>query len=169
MARRRRVGRRVFIFCSAGAPWQGFSPSVGPSGWSRLPRAMFFRRKKAPPAPALATASEPATGAGASDGGAVQSPLAGPSTQFLTGEAGRDRRTVQVLLEAIARVSEARNLESLLVDTVDSSIEMTGAERGLLILRGGQEGELVVRVGRLRGKKPLSGELRYSTSVAGRV
>jgi GAF domain-containing protein len=76
---------------------------------------------------------------------------------------------VQVLLEAIARVSEARDLESLLIDIVDSSIEMTGAERGLLVMRGAGEGELVVRVARVRGKKPVAGDLRYSTTVAGRV
>jgi serine phosphatase RsbU (regulator of sigma subunit) len=125
---------------------------------------MFFRRKKEPPpeeprAPAAAPAPaalEPAAGGAA-------------TTQFLTGEAGRDRRTVQVLLEAIARVSEARDLESLLIDIVDSSIELTGAERGLLVLRGAKEGELLVRVARLRGKKALTGDLRYSTTVAGRV
>src|SRR5262245_7841666 len=132
---------------------------------------MFFRRKKPSPAsaaprggdgapPGADPATDPGTEIG--EGGPAPAALAGPSTQFLTGEAGRDRRTVQVLLEAIARVSEARDLESLLIDTVDSSIEMTGAERGLLILRGGREGELAVRVSRLRGKKPLTGDLRYS-------
>jgi serine phosphatase RsbU (regulator of sigma subunit) len=130
---------------------------------------MFFRRKKSSePSEAAAPPAPPTQpGAAAEPAGA---PLAGaPTTQFLTGEAGRDRRTVQVLLEAIARVSEARDLESLLIDIVDSSIDITGAERGLLILRGSKEGELVVRVARQRGKKPFSGELRYSTTVAGRV
>jgi serine phosphatase RsbU (regulator of sigma subunit) len=76
---------------------------------------------------------------------------------------------VQVLLEAIARVSEARDLESLLTDIVDSSIELTGAERGLLVLRGSKDGDHNVRVARMRGKKPVSGDLRYSTTVASRV
>ncbi len=133
---------------------------------------MFFRRKKgAPPEPPSAEVPE-AAGAPAGAGELAPAPLAGPSpsTQFLTGEAGRDRKTVQVLLGAIARVSEARDLESLLVDIVDSSIEITGAERGLLILRGAQkDGELDVRVSRLRGQKPLTGELRFSTTVANRV
>ena len=69
---------------------------------------MFFRRKKAPATPdePAATAAAPPPAAAAD----APAPLAGPaSTQFLTGEAGRDRRTVQVLLEAIARVSEARD------------------------------------------------------------
>jgi serine phosphatase RsbU (regulator of sigma subunit) len=133
---------------------------------------MFFRKKKNPSEPAE-PAVQPGEGAKAPEGAASSPPpagLSGPaSTQFLTGEAGRDRRTVQVLLEAIARVSEARDLESLLTDIVDSSIELTGAERGLLVLRGPKEGELLVRVARQRGKKPVANDLRYSTTVASRV
>jgi serine phosphatase RsbU (regulator of sigma subunit) len=129
---------------------------------------MFFRRKKSPPetpptpAPPPPPAEAPAEPASAG--------LAGPSTTlFLTGEAGRDRRSVQVLLETIARVSESRDLESLLTEVVDNSIELTGAERGLLVLRGAKEGELLVRTARMRGKKPVTGDLRYSTTVAGKV
>ena len=149
------------------------------SFWRKVARAlrytgalMFFRRKKAPPETPLVLAA-PAAAAAAPAGDPGAAPTAGlagpPSTLFLTGEAGRDRRTVQVLLEAIARVSEARDLESLLIDMVDSSIELTGAERGLLVLRGGKEGELLVRTARTRGKKPVTGDLRYSTTVAGKV
>jgi serine phosphatase RsbU (regulator of sigma subunit) len=129
---------------------------------------MFFRRKKA-------SSESPASGMPAgTDGPAVDgsaSPAArmGPASQFLTGETGRDGKTVQVLLEAIARVSERRDLESLLVDIVDRSIELTGAERGLLVLRGTKDDELVVRVARQRGRKPVTNDLRYSTTVAGRV
>lgn len=131
---------------------------------------MFFRRKKAAATPDEPVAPASAPPPAAPPDAAAPAPLGGPaSTQFLTGEAGRDRRTVQILLEAIARVSEARDLESLLMDIVDSSIDITGAERGLLILRGEKEGDLVVRVARLRGKKPFAGDLRYSTTVAGRV
>jgi serine phosphatase RsbU (regulator of sigma subunit) len=127
---------------------------------------VFFKRKKTPEAEPAAAQKEQASEQTSVDG--QPAPLAGPSTQFLTGEAGRDRRTVQVLLEAIARVSEARDLESLLIDIVDSSIEMTGAERGLLVLRGAKD-ELLVRTARQRGKKAAAGDLRYSTTVAGRV
>lgn len=129
---------------------------------------MFFRRKKETPAKQAKQAPSPEPQPVGADG-ATPAPSGPASTQFLTGEAGRDRRTVQVLLEAIARVSEARDLESLLVDIVDSSIELTGAERGLLVMRGGADGEHVVRVARVRGKKPVAGDLRYSTTVAGRV
>ena len=135
---------------------------------------MFFRRKKrgqeGPGAEkegakegsgATASASPPA-----SESRAVRSP---PSTQFLTGEAGKDRRTVQVLLETIARISKSRDLPSLLNDIVDSSIALTGAERGLLIMRGAGKDELDVRVSRLKGGKPIGDDKRYSTSVARKV
>jgi hypothetical protein len=75
---------------------------------------MFFRRKKSAPAtPEAAAPAAPAARAADAADAAEAAPAAANvahSTQFLTGEAGRDRRTVQVLLEAIARVSEARDL-----------------------------------------------------------
>src|SRR5262245_29878940 len=130
-------------------------------------RAMFFRRKKGASEPAAPPAP---SGAPGPDGASSPAARLGPaSTQFLTGETGRDGKTVQVLLEAIARVSESRDLESLLVYIVDRSIEITGAERGLLVMRGAKEDEMVVRVARQRGSKPLTSDLRYSTTVAGRV
>src|SRR5262245_51974489 len=119
---------------------------------------MFFRRKKDAPAKEAREGPQPEPAPAPSDA-VGPPPGAASSTQFLTGEAGRDRRTVQVLLEAIARVSEARDLESLLVDIVDSSIELTGAERGLLVMRGGAGADHVVRVARLRSKKPVVGDL----------
>jgi phosphoserine phosphatase RsbU/P len=116
---------------------------------------MFFRRKK--------EAEEPAPPPPPTPG-----PSAEAATQFLTGNNNVDRRSVEVLLTAIARVSESRDLESLLLYIVDTSIEITGAERGLLILAD-ERGELSIRVSRARGKKPVVGDLRYSTSVVRRV
>jgi serine phosphatase RsbU (regulator of sigma subunit) len=137
---------------------------------------MFFRRKKKPsepsagqpPAPPPSSSAAPAAGDDEPENTPAPALGGPPSTLFLTG-AGRDRRSVQVLLETIARVSESRDLEALLIDVVDNSIELTGAERGLLVLRGAKEGELVVRTARMRGKKPVAGDLRYSTTVAGKV
>ena len=116
---------------------------------------MFFRRKKDADPPAATPPPAPA-------------PAAEASTQFLTGNNNIDRRSVEVLLTAIARVSESRDLESLLVYIVDTSIEITGAERGLLILHD-ERSELSIRVARARGKKPAAGDMRYSTSVVRRV
>lgn len=119
---------------------------------------MFFRKKKARVEP------PPAAGAGPSDTGVAPT----PSTLFLTGNDSVDRRSVDVLLTAIARVSQSRDLESLLVYIVDTSIEVTGAERGFLLLRD-EAGELQVRVARQRGGQPVAGEIRFSTSVVKRV
>jgi serine phosphatase RsbU (regulator of sigma subunit) len=125
---------------------------------------MFFKRKKpagGPPAP-------PDGG----DAGRAETPadrvVGAPTTQFLTGDQGADRRTVQVLLEAIARVSEFRDVDELLVDIVDRSIEITGAERGLLLMRGDGEA-LVQRVRRTRAGETLAGDVRFSTTIAKRV
>ena len=92
----------------------------------------------------------------------------GSSTQFLIGDAGKDRRSVELLLEAIARVSESRDLEALLDFVVDSSIEVTGAERGLLILVG-KDGQQLVRVAREEGAGVPCESVKYSTTLVGRV
>jgi serine phosphatase RsbU (regulator of sigma subunit) len=149
---------------------------------------MFFGRKKPkdPPAsdagqPDLAPLSQ--TGGGHAAAGAP--PSSAPSaqdvsakdggaatTQFLTGDQITDRRTVQVLLGAIAKVSGSNDLEKLLIEFVDNSIELTGAERGILLLRSARDGApggLEVRVARQRGEKSISGDLRFSTTVAGKV
>lgn len=124
---------------------------------------MFFRRKKEPPAPPVPQTPPPAAhpAAGSSSSSAH-------STAFLTGNDGLDRRTIEILLRGIAQVSESRDLEPLLIDIVDTSIEVTGAERGLLILHDDQRG-LSVRCARARGKKPVEGEVRFSTSIVRRV
>lgn len=128
---------------------------------------MFFRRKKTKPAP------EPP------EFGLSEAPMAlppgdaGGTTQFLTGDSQIDRRSVEVLLEAIAGVSGTRDLESLLSDIVDRSIEVTGAERGLLIMESGNSGEgespFEVRVARDRSGAKLTEDLRFSTSIASKV
>jgi serine phosphatase RsbU (regulator of sigma subunit) len=118
---------------------------------------MFFRKKKGtdePPPVPREPRPEPARD--------------GNSTQFLTGDGNVDRRSVDVLLKAIARVSESRDLESLLAYIVDTSIEVTGAERGFLLLAN-DSGELDVRVARARGGQSVKGPVRFSTSVVKRV
>ena len=68
--------------------------------------------------------------------GSGRSPDDDTGTRFLTGDGDLDRRTVDVLLSTIARVSESRDLEALLIDIVDRSVELCGAERGFLLLVG---------------------------------
>lgn len=116
---------------------------------------MAFWKRKTPPTPPTAPKRE-------------RSGEARPKTEFLSGDALADRRSVAVLLDTIARVSESRDLESLLDHVVDSSIEVTGAEQGLLVMQD-DEGLQVVRVARERGGRNIGADVKYSTSVVRRV
>lgn len=137
---------------------------------------MFFRKKKSRDVPAVRERPE-ADEAGATPSASAADPSAdqeslpsGPasSTQFLTGEAVQDRKSVQVLLDTLRRISDFDDLEALQRYIVDSSVQVTGAERGLLLLRG-EDGKLEVSLARLRDGLDVEGEPRFSTTVAGRV
>lgn len=122
---------------------------------------MFWRSKKdpagkAPQPPSPAPAVPPVSAAGAS--------LGNSTARFLTGDKDTDRRTVEVLLEMFARLSEARDFDETLVQIVDNSVELCGAERGFLVLLE-PSGELRIRVARTRDKKPVQDKERFSTSV----
>lgn len=131
---------------------------------------MFFRKKKQQRAPA----PPPPPAEGDALGGAAE----GMSTQFLTGDASRDQRSVEELLESIAaigaivsKVRSAEDLEALLRTIVDTSVERTRAERGLLILEQGGD-ELLVRVARKAGKEggvDVGGAVKFSASTVRRV
>jgi serine phosphatase RsbU (regulator of sigma subunit) len=126
---------------------------------------MFWRRKNAPdragggrekpprdPSPA---ADAPASASGDSDD---------TGTRFLTGDSDVDRRTIEVLLSTIARVSASRDLEATLVEIVKESVKITRAERGFLILVDGS-GEPRVRVARTADGVSIVDDARFSTSV----
>lgn len=133
---------------------------------------MFFKkkRKKSPDAGAAATPTSPGTAPPAAAAGAPD-PSAATESVFLTGEAVTDRRTVKVLLDAIAGVSGSQDLERLLTDIVDRSIEVTGAERGMILMRpqGKPQEDLYVRVARTRGGESIDEDLRFSTTIANKV
>lgn len=128
---------------------------------------MFFRRKKKGTGQGDAAV---ASGADASASGSAAPTSGGEATtQFLTGDSGVDQRTIQVLLEAIARVSESQeDIGTQLRVIVDHSIEVTGAERGLLLVRG-TDGTLDVRVARSKEGEDLTDDLRFSTSIVKKV
>lgn len=135
---------------------------------------MFFKRKKEKPAPLEDPETAPVMDMAPAEGESLDESPGAISTMFLSGEAGRDRTRVEALLGAIAGVSTSRDLESLLKDIVDRSVEVTGAERGILLMQG-KGGELVPRVARGRGGVDVATvnggaeELRFSTSIARRV
>lgn len=142
---------------------------------------MFFKRKKPKAPPLVDPETAPVTDLPPAEGEALEFGAGSISTMFLTGDSGRDRSRVELLLGAIAGVSESRDLEPLLTDIVDRSIEVTGAERGLLLMRGRDpESPLEPRVARGRGGVNVAGfepgdpkgsaeQLRFSTSIARRV
>jgi serine phosphatase RsbU (regulator of sigma subunit) len=138
---------------------------------------MFWRSKKpsekpgAEPGGAKRPASSGAkssVGSKAADDATVHSGDDDTGTRFLTGDGDIDRRTVDVLLSTIRRVSESRDLEALLIDIVDRSVELCGAERGFLLLVDAS-GEPAVRVARTRDGKAVEENVRFSTSVVKRV
>lgn len=116
--------------------------------------------------------SPPAAGAGPGEASRATPPPTGTSA-FLRGDTGEDSRSLELLLDTIARVSHSRDLESLLDFVVDSSVEATGAERGFLVLMDDRTGGQVVRVARERRSDgtsvPLGRDVKYSTSVVKRV
>ncbi|MCA8972410.1 MAG: SpoIIE family protein phosphatase [Planctomycetes bacterium] len=105
---------------------------------------------------------------------------AAESREFLTGDADIDRRSLQLLLDTMAEVGTTLELDRLLVDLVDKSIETTRSERGFLLLvdesaagdesvPGTVEPTLAVRVARMIGGKDIPLETNYSTTVARKV
>jgi len=120
---------------------------------------MFWKRKKPKPkGPPASDIGAPVGDADSQDSG----------TQFLTGDSDLDRRAIEVLLETIARVSSLRDVQELLTDIVDHSVELTGAERGFLILLG-EDREPQIRVARTGDRQDAKEDLRFSTSVVNKV
>ncbi|MEL6714037.1 MAG: GAF domain-containing SpoIIE family protein phosphatase, partial [Planctomycetota bacterium] len=139
----------------------------------------FWKRKGSAADSPTPTSAEGAASVGA---GAPAAPATGgpgaedralDAAALLRGDAGEDSRSLDLLLDTIARVSASRDLESLLDFVVDASIEATGAERGFLVLMDDASGSQVVRVARERvgsgEKRPLGADVKYSTSVVQRV
>ena len=134
----------------------------------------FWKRKSAEPpgsTPASAAPGGSALPASGNAPGSEEAPgeAEAPSSLFLSGDTRTDRNTVQVLLDAIARVSESRDADSLLDHIVDTAVSALGAERGFLLLRSGSDATPRVRVARDRKGRPVPEGERWSTSVVARV
>jgi serine phosphatase RsbU (regulator of sigma subunit) len=89
-----------------------------------------------------------------------------PST-ILTGDATEDSRSLQILLDTIAAVTANIDLDSVLRDIVDRSLQVTQAERAILLL-GEAPDDLVVRVTLDREGRQLAGDLQWSKSLVRR-
>jgi serine phosphatase RsbU (regulator of sigma subunit) len=89
-----------------------------------------------------------------------------PST-ILTGDATEDSRSLQILLDTIAAVTANIDLDTVLRDIVDRSLQVTKAERAILLLGDGSE-ELAVRVAQDKEGRSLTGDLQWSKSLVRR-
>lgn len=86
------------------------------------------------------------------DRGQELRPVAAPATAT----AGGELRQVAALLEGLRALGSARVLDEVLALVIDSAIEISGAERGFIMLADA-EGQLEFKLARARGKVTLSG------------
>ncbi|MEO0481941.1 MAG: GAF domain-containing SpoIIE family protein phosphatase [Planctomycetota bacterium] len=88
-------------------------------------------------------------------------------SDLLTGDPIADNRSIEVLLDSIAEVSSSIDLDRVLQDIVAKSLEVSGAERGLLLL-GSDPATLRVRVAQDQSGKALGGDVVYSKTLVAR-
>ena len=89
------------------------------------------------------------------------------TSTILTGDATEDSRSLQILLDTIAAVTANIDLDTVLSDIVDRSLQVTSAERAILLL-GDQPDDLTVRVAQDREGRSLAGDLQWSKSLVRR-
>jgi serine phosphatase RsbU (regulator of sigma subunit) len=92
--------------------------------------------------------------------------LASAST-ILTGNAREDSRSLEILLDTIAAVTANIDLDTVLHDIVDRSLQVTRAERALLFL-GDSAATLEVRVAQDPNGKAMAKDQPFSKSVVRR-
>jgi serine phosphatase RsbU (regulator of sigma subunit) len=86
---------------------------------------------------------------------------------FLTGDAARDSRNVNILLQTIAAVNSNLELEAVIVNAVDQSLSLTGAERGILLMFEGDR--FKVRMARDNRRRNLPPNILFSHTVPAKV
>jgi sigma-B regulation protein RsbU (phosphoserine phosphatase) len=86
---------------------------------------------------------------------------------ILTGVPERDRRNVSILMESVAELYGAMALDDVTRRAVDRAIRVTGAERGILLLR--EDGRVEPCVARSAGGEDLPLDLKHSRSVVDKV
>jgi phosphoserine phosphatase RsbU/P len=81
----------------------------------------------------------------------------GPSVERTTTSAIGDLRQIAALLEGLRALGTGRVLDEVLALVLDSTIDVTGAERGFIMLAN-PEGVLELRLARARGRVTLPGK-----------
>ncbi len=87
---------------------------------------------------------------------------------IITGDAERDRRNVVVLLSLVEELYSQRELEDVTRAALDGAIEVTGAQRAILLLPN-ENGELAPHMARDARGTDLPLNIRYSRSVVEKV
>ena len=88
--------------------------------------------------------------------------------ELLTGDAAADRKRVAILLETIAAVNSSVKVEDVIRNVVDRSIQVTGAERAIIMLLD-EENVLRIALARDHEGRDLGKNVQYSQSVTMRV
>jgi sigma-B regulation protein RsbU (phosphoserine phosphatase) len=89
-------------------------------------------------------------------------------SDFLTGDHAEDCKRIGILLETLAEVNSSISVSAVIVSVLDKSIEVTGAERAVIML---YDDEKVLRIEMARDQNgvDLGRNVKYSHSVAMRV
>lgn len=98
---------------------------------------------------------------------AVRSREGKDESTLLTGDATEDSRSLEILLDTIAAVTANIDLDAVLRDIVDRSLQVTRAERAILLL-GDSPDNLTVRMAQDRDARDLGGELQWSRTLVRR-
>lgn len=114
----------------------------------------FWKQKDEPPKPPERT-------------GVPTRPSPGDGSTLLTGDATEDSRSLEILLDTIAAVTANIDLDAVLRDIVDRSLQVTRAERAILLL-GDSPDNLTVRVAQDKEGRSLEGDLQWSRSLVRR-
>jgi phosphoserine phosphatase RsbU/P len=85
-----------------------------------------------------------------------EQPLSSSSFEKHPSSAVGDLRQIAALLEGLRALGSGRVLDEVLALVMDSAIEVTGAERGFIMLA--KEGELEFKIARARGRVTLPGK-----------
>ena len=80
-----------------------------------------------------------------------------PSVEKSAISAATELRQMAALLEGLRALGSGRVLDEVLALVLDSAIEVTGAERGFIMMANEQNGQLEFKLARARGKVTLSG------------
>jgi serine phosphatase RsbU (regulator of sigma subunit) len=130
-----------------------------------MKRFWFWKRDEAPPAPTARSRGERRPD-GKPETKPDGKPDDAPST-LLTGDPAEDARSLEILLDTIAAVTANIDLDTVLRDIVDRSLQVTQAERAILLL-GSSPDDLSVRTAQDKEGRSLGGELQWSRTLVRR-